>query len=420
MRPINLVFEGGGVKGIAHVGALHALENTPALQNEIKIAGVGGTSAGAIVAALYAAGYSAEDLKKELEKTSLGQLIGEPVGYAKWAYRIWKRKGIYDTSAIFTWLRGLLERKGVVTFKDLHQKRQIPCRIVASDVTDGSYKKYTERNEDDKVASRVLQSLSIPIFFEPYADGDNLYVDGGMLSNYPTWLFDDSDIPTVGVRLHHKEGPGATRNSKVWEYFHSLVNTMLTAHDKLRISEMPGLKPIEIDARMVKSTDFHLTKDQEGELFNNGKDAVALYDWQRIPLPTGVLFKDPQAALILQETSAAINNIILNTPRVGKRCYERYEEIWTCLPNGDGVNETRFQLRNVGSEPTTLIRYTIAYDEPTDVSFRDCKFEKKDVQPAGCDVIILPLQNTRLVKEYALWFLPPILPGRVSRSYDSY
>jgi hypothetical protein len=186
---------------------------------------------------------------------------------------------------------------------------------------------------------------------------------------------------------------------------------MLTAHDKLRISEMLGLNTITIDASMVKSTDFHLSKEQERELFNKGKDGVLGFDWDRIPPPTGVLFKDPQAVLILQETSAAINNIILNTPRVGKRCYERYEEIWTCLANGDGVNETRFRLRNVGTEPTTLIRYTIAYDEPTEISFRDCKFEKRDVQPTGCDVVILPLQNTRLVKEYALWFLPPILPG---------
>ena len=129
MRPINLVFEGGGVKGIAHVGALYALETIPALQKEVKIAGVGGTSAGAIIAALYAAGYSAEDLRKELDKTSLGHLIGKPVGYMRSAYRLWRRKGIYETSEIYTWLRNLLERKKVVTFKDLHQKRQFPAEL---------------------------------------------------------------------------------------------------------------------------------------------------------------------------------------------------------------------------------------------------------------------------------------------------
>ena len=64
----NLVFEGGGVKGIAYVGTMRVLESKGILQN---ISRVGGTSAGAINAAMFAAGYSNNEMLKVLKKTRL-------------------------------------------------------------------------------------------------------------------------------------------------------------------------------------------------------------------------------------------------------------------------------------------------------------------------------------------------------------
>ena len=56
---IGLVLEGGGVRGVAHIGAIKALE-----ENGIKIDAIGGTSAGSIVSALYAMGYTADEMFK--------------------------------------------------------------------------------------------------------------------------------------------------------------------------------------------------------------------------------------------------------------------------------------------------------------------------------------------------------------------
>jgi NTE family protein len=114
---VDLVFEGGGVKGIALVGAFSVLE-----ERGYEPQNMAGASAGAIVAALIAAGYDAGELKEIVAKLDYDQFKDEaiedrfPMGKT---LSILKDLGIYEGKAFEEWMRGLLEARDVKTFGDL-------------------------------------------------------------------------------------------------------------------------------------------------------------------------------------------------------------------------------------------------------------------------------------------------------------
>src|SRR5215213_3449484 len=105
---VDLVFEGGGLKGIGLVGAYSVLE-----ERGYRPQNVAGASAGAIVAALVAAGYTAAELRQTIEGCDLNSL---------------KDRGLYEGEAFLEWMSGLLERKGVRTFGDLVRRPEAPLR----------------------------------------------------------------------------------------------------------------------------------------------------------------------------------------------------------------------------------------------------------------------------------------------------
>src|SRR3712207_4906084 len=117
-KNVDLVFEGGGLKGIGLVGAYSVLEEqgyTP--QN------MAGASAGAIVAALVAAGYTAAELRQIIMEFDFSDLKDR--AWEDWlplfprTVSILKDRGIYEGEAFLKWMSGLLEAKGVRTFGDL-------------------------------------------------------------------------------------------------------------------------------------------------------------------------------------------------------------------------------------------------------------------------------------------------------------
>src|SRR5262245_14541052 len=199
---MDLVFEGGGVKGIGLGGAFAALEDHGFRPNNVA-----GTSAGAITAALVAAGYSAQELKdivfhmpfpqfKDTGGLSRIPFFGGPIN-------VLADLGIYEGKFFHNWISGLLEAKHVTTFGDLvnadvsDPKYRYRPRVIASDVT---HRRMLVLPDDAGhlgiepdamlVADAVRMSMSIPIFFEPVEirggeGGEHTIVDGGMLSNFP-------------------------------------------------------------------------------------------------------------------------------------------------------------------------------------------------------------------------------------------
>jgi NTE family protein len=236
------VFEGGGVKGIAFVGALEAAE-AKGIERWVNVAG---TSAGAIIASLLAVGYEPRELRRILEATNYAEFAdygwgGKYLGGARNALR---GRGLCPGKEFTAWLAKRFAEsplgKGEPTFADVRrelppdledaerERAQYTLRVIASDVTEGRMLVLPDdiedyQDEDGKaltrdglgIAQAVRMSMSFPYFFEPvtlYRNGrPHLIVDGGLLSNFPVFLFDGAKPPlrrwTFGFRLYGGEPP---------------------------------------------------------------------------------------------------------------------------------------------------------------------------------------------------------------------
>ncbi|HSM81604.1 MAG TPA: patatin-like phospholipase family protein [Nodosilinea sp.] len=296
MKKIDAVFEGGGVKGIGLVGAIAVVE-----EHGYTFENVAGTSAGAIVASLVAAGYKATELKQILESQDFNQFMDEAwedkIPVVGKLLSLVHEKGIYEGKFFEAWIRNLLEAKGIFTFKDLiieknkdNPKYRYKLQVVASDLTSGRMlvlprdsKIFGIDPDDLEVAQAVRMSMSLPFFFEPVQLKDpqevtHFIVDGGVLSNYPIWLFDDGTSepawPTFGYSLvdpnqnqpHEVNGPISMLKA--------LFSTMMEAHDARYIESRNFVRTIPIPSMGVQTTDFSLSEQQKHELYDSGRRAA--------------------------------------------------------------------------------------------------------------------------------------------------
>lgn len=279
---IDGVFSGGGLKGFALVGALQALE-----EKGYQFKRVAGTSAGAILAGFVAAGYTGKEIKELLDELDMLTLLDArktilPISFMKWINLYW-RLGLYQGKALENWFLEKLAAKGVYTFSDLEPG---VLKLVASDLTNGKMivlpddlEKYGVTPGSFPIARALRMSCSIPYFFEPVrlkiGSGDTIVVDGGVLSNFPMWIFDNGSVnkerPVVGLKLsvRSEEKPGHQINNGL-QLFEALFSTMKNAHDEQYISRKLEKNVIFIPVEDYSATQFDLSEKMKEDLLEKG------------------------------------------------------------------------------------------------------------------------------------------------------
>jgi NTE family protein len=306
-RRVDAVFEGGGVKGIALIGAAAVVE-----ASGYRFRNLAGTSAGAIVAALLGAGYTAAELQPilmHLDFTTLRDpttmlsripLVGGYLG-------ILTNLGMYKGNAFLSLMREWLAAKGVRTFGDLvlpgetETRYRFKVHVVASDISRGNLvilpddaPVYGIEPERLEVAWAVRMSMSIPYFFTPVTVTNTLgqrcyIVDGGLLSNFPIELFDTPppaapEWPTFGFVLVSDptdQTADVRVESKVrgpFTLFTALFQTAVVAHDAHAMA-VPDVvaRTIRIDELGIPPTQFDLTQSQKVALYESGQAAARAF-----------------------------------------------------------------------------------------------------------------------------------------------
>jgi NTE family protein len=247
------IFQGGGAKGMSHVGALAAAE-----KQGFWFYGVAGTSAGAIMAALVAAGYTARELFDPANPSAnlLAANTATPLdilGRGRWASfdrlmrafrggnklligllvvlspvlivvvlvsllfrRLFQTRGYFTTrnaqkllnTVLRNRVQAVMDRHGhgeapqVIRFRDLDFTRYpgafVPLKIISTNTQNRSVELFDLKSTPDvPVATAVAASMAIPLFFEPVeltggsggAGEARELVDGGLVSNLPVWAF---------------------------------------------------------------------------------------------------------------------------------------------------------------------------------------------------------------------------------------
>ncbi|MEC0280352.1 patatin-like phospholipase family protein [Bacillus halotolerans] len=277
---IDGVFSGGGVKGVALAGAYEALE-----EKGFRFARLAGTSAGAVIAAFIASGYSSKEIHALIEEVDGERLLDQrysflPLKMLQWVSIYW-RLGLFKGDTLEKWIADLLRAKGVRVFGDL---KKGSLRLIASDLTNGTMivlpddlVRYGLNPDMFPVARAVRMSCSIPYFFEPIKlktdTGTANVVDGGVLSNFPIWLFSkERKRPVIGVTLAPNERERPKKNiGNAFELFGALFETMKDAHDARHIASRYEQNIIFLPVDNVMATEFHLTQQKKLALIELGK-----------------------------------------------------------------------------------------------------------------------------------------------------
>ena len=280
---IDGVFSGGGIKGLALVGACAAIE-----ERGFRFKRVAGTSAGSLIAGLLAAGYTSAEMAGILDDLDLKKFLDSrktifPSALTKWLFVYW-RLGLYKGDELECWIAEKLAAKGLRTFGDLAPDA---LRIIASDLTNGrllilpdDLPKYGVDPRTFPVARAIRMSCSLPFFFEPVKLRDrvgmNIVVDGGVLSNFPMWLFDKDNVkkvrPVLGVKLSQNLIQQPTNKIKnALNMFEALFETMKDAHDSRYISRKHAKNIIFIPTEGNLTTEFQLSDEKKQELIDLGK-----------------------------------------------------------------------------------------------------------------------------------------------------
>jgi NTE family protein len=312
------VFEGGGVLGIAFLGALRCCAEIG-----LRWGDLAGTSAGAITASLLAAGYAIDELDAVLGGFDFNRLVaiktnrlivaGDPSDELgddlfRLLTFLWVtgQEGEYSTSPFYEWIGGVLGTKKVRRFADItSQGREL--KVIASDVSGGLMLVLPDSLNlppyngapgvrdggpgQFEVAEAVRLSMSIPLFFAPGKLAGNTIVDGGITSNFPLWIYDSPPgqkppYPTFGFRLVKDKPTPVVRNA--FDVLSGMITTMRFAHDRFYLQEKELGRVINIDLTDVNvtATKFNLTDPDKDALYTHGYQAARTFflnqwSWKR-------------------------------------------------------------------------------------------------------------------------------------------
>ena len=318
----NLVFEGGGVKGIAYIGAMKVLKDEGILQD---ITRVGGTSAGAINATLFALGFSTAQTRKILKTLDFNNFADDSWGKLRDINRLVNKFGWNKGDFFHTWIGNHIKTKlgsSHATFRDLKNADKPDLYVYGTNLSTRFGEVFSfEHTPTMRIADAVRIFMSIPLFFAAFRNArEDVYVDGGLLNNFPIKLFDrrkyvsktkmarkteyyehenqsflkkspDSspyiyNKETLGLRLDSKQEIGVFRYGKepahydidnIFDYIKALTSTILDSQGNMHLHSDDWHRTIYIDSKGVGTTDFDISDAKKKGLEKSGFDCATDY-----------------------------------------------------------------------------------------------------------------------------------------------
>lgn len=321
----NLVFQGGGVKTFAYLGALEVLEAEGILP---QIQRVAGASAGAMLGMLVSLRLSAAEISQVFTSLDFSRVPGlrrvedvlgvvpeflapalnTVIGNTDALDRLINRYGWYSTDYAYDWLQGVIsdhcDGNARATFAEFRERGFLDLHVVATDISARSARVFSARyTPEAAVADALRMSASIPLFFEAlrfdgkqFGEG-NFHADGGVLDNFPMRVFDHPYFAdnnphyqamvngeTLGCRLYTPPDCDWIKSrrpiSTLLDYIEALLETILEAQ-VIAFDNSPAdqRRTININDCCVLATDFEVLPQPENVKYNRlleeGRKAAA-------------------------------------------------------------------------------------------------------------------------------------------------
>lgn len=272
--PLNLCFEGGGVKGIAYVGALKALDDYNHLN---LLQAVIGTSAGSLAATMISLGCRPLELLDFLKSIDFCAMMDDSSGVFRDFNRLRTEYGLYKGNVmrqIFD--RMFTERKlsKDLTFEEAFKLKGIELIITGTSLRRQKTVYFTRSNKDYKdmkISDAMRISMCIPFLFTAVEYQDDLFVDGGVVDNFPFRYWDDPEDPTkvnertIGLLLSSPEEMHQDHMFKVTDFTSftaQVFNTLSAKIEKTNLKYHKNCRVVEINTADISAVDFELIDEQ--------------------------------------------------------------------------------------------------------------------------------------------------------------
>ena len=298
----NLAFEGGGVRGYAYAGAIKQLDDMDYLKNFKRFSG---TSVGALFASMLACDFSADQILAAKDRLDFSSF--SPSFSLRSLYCVWDYYGMNCTDELKKQFCEILKDKvdPEITMKELFKLTGKELVIVTCCL---SRKKPVYLHHacfpNVKLVDAMIASVSVPYIFQPstfdWLGSNDYYVDGGIVDNYPIWVYNDieslynGDLHTVdkdyispqtlGLKLLCK---GEKNDSEVFNdrkdlnnltrFSSALLNTLMLQIERSDISPTYIMQTVSIKTGTISFIDFKIDSDKIDELVKNGHIGVCLF-----------------------------------------------------------------------------------------------------------------------------------------------
>jgi len=245
-RPrVGLALSGGSALGISHIGALQSLAD-----HHVPIDCIAGTSAGSMVAALYAFGMAPDEMAKTAKKLNW-------FTFFKFSY---STLGLVTNQAVGDMFIKLV---GDVNIEDA----AIPLAIVATDLTSGEKVVFRKGN----AAHAIMASTCVPGLFVPVKSGSTLLVDGGLVENLPLSPLEEMGAQVkIGVDLERYRAYKAPRH--LVDVMMNSVDIVTHAQSKYRAS--PADVRIEPHLEAYTTSDWGRAAELLAEGYRTATNAI--------------------------------------------------------------------------------------------------------------------------------------------------
>jgi NTE family protein len=247
---IGIALGGGGVRGLAHITVLEAID-----QAGIQPAILSGTSMGAIIAALYASGKSGKDIRQLIEKHMVTREDKLKTVYAKkdflfaWREAVklsWKTSGIFKTDGF---LRHLIEQMNAETFEDL----KIPLQVVATDF----HSSESVVLQKGPLLPALKASTCVPGVFEPIQHEGHVLFDGGVSNNLPYDLLQDKCDLVIAVDVSSTRRTQKDEMPNMIEATVAMFDTLMNRVTQIKLDQNPPDLYFHPEICGIRMLEFH-------------------------------------------------------------------------------------------------------------------------------------------------------------------
>jgi NTE family protein len=337
----NIVFEGGGVLGVAYIGALRQLHSRKLLD---KLRGFAGSSVGSIMATALACRASMDFIEKNLRGLNLRSFKDDSYNPLIDGINLIRHYGFCRGDKLYSWLGDLLEELSGdrdITFREVYTMFDSILVVPATSLNTLSTVYFSHIGHPDMpVRMAIRMSASIPYFFRAVHFSNDVFVDAGILNNFPLNIFDDNAYltaspllalaPPQASALASASAPllpvgGNTLGLKlitsnearghippvvgIKSFTVNIFEAMSVAIANSHVRECDWARSIKINTGAISSIDFDLSDEDAEWLIKQGDEAVVAFlgvvALAVAPLPVvSAVAPSPAVALVVAPTVA--------------------------------------------------------------------------------------------------------------------